>query len=67
MLVILTQRLCEFETDDNSFERWMDKDYLPTEDCMKVCRERGKTAGEALLTNKLKPEPDGLASIRLYN
>jgi hypothetical protein len=64
MLVILTQRLCEFETDEYSFEKWMDKDYLPTRDCMEICKERGKLAGEALLINKIG---DGMQAIRLYN
>jgi hypothetical protein len=60
----LTQRLCEFETDDASFEKWIDKDYLPTRECMEVCRERSKTAGEAILMNKIG---DGMQAIRLYN
>lgn len=41
----MTHRLCEFETDDALFEKWIDKDYLPTRECMEVCRERSKTAG----------------------
>ena len=31
---------------------------------MEVCRERNKTAGEALLMNKIG---DGMQAIRLYN
>lgn len=41
----MTHRLCEFETDDALFEKWIDKDYLPIRECMEVCRERSKTAG----------------------
>lgn len=64
LLVILTSRMCELETDDTILEQWLDKDYYPARECMQVCKDKNKTAAEAMLMTKLG---DGMQAIRLFN
>jgi len=56
--------MCELETDDTILEQWLDKDYYPARECMQVCKDKNKTAAEAMLMTKLG---DGMQAIRLFN